>query len=126
MCSFTTECVLLQQKGFPYYRVCRLQHCYCQPHYQERMAKQNVFFYNRMCSLATECLVFSTLIASLDTKQNVFFYNRKCSLTTECVVFSTVIASLDTTGKTAKPANPAQVGTPALEELLLRCLNPKP
>ena len=63
MCFLTTECVLLLQ---------------------------NVFSYYRMCSLKPVCQVLGMQAFSLeeteDTAQNVFSHYRMCSLTTECVL----------------------------------------
>jgi hypothetical protein len=49
---------------------------------------QNVFSYYRMCSLTTECVLRTCTGEERreDTRQNVFSYYRMCSLTTECVL----------------------------------------
>jgi len=62
MCSLTTECVLLLQNVFSYYRVCSLAiECGAVQALLDRsvcvLLLQNVFSYYRMCSLTIECVL---------------------------------------------------------------------
>jgi len=59
MCSLTTECVLLLQNVFSYYRT----------YYEPPVPPPHLYAY-----LTTECVL---------SLQNVFSYYRMCSLTTE-------------------------------------------